>query len=251
MTKLANLLTRHSNQHTHPSYLTFVKGTLGMLVNPDGTESVFDIEDGLRESESTRELLKFTTKDSEVKKIIAERYLRPVPNTKELKKLPLGTLGRAYVEHLDTHGFDPDYYRKIDVQDDTDYIMMRIRQTHDIWHVVTGFDTHPLGEIAIKGVELAQTHRPMASSYLCRRIFRYMLRLPEEFGSCIESIAAGYHLGLRSQSLLAVKWEEMWDRELEEIRQTLDVVPLGCHGGALNVEFAPAVLKEIVNNESS
>jgi len=60
-------------------------------------------------------------------------------------------------------GFDPDYYRKIDVQNDIDYVMMRIRQTHDIWHVVTGFDTHPLGEIAIKAVELSQTHRPMAA----------------------------------------------------------------------------------------
>lgn len=244
MSKLTDLLSRHTNQHTHSSYLTFVKGTVGMLIDPENTASVFDIEDGLRQSESTGELLGFTAKDTEVMSMIKERYLRPVPDTQKLRMLPQGTLGRAYVEHLDTHGFDPDYYRKIDVRDDTDYIIMRIRQTHDIWHVVTGFDTHPLGEIAVKGVELSQTHRPMAAAICAGGIFRYMLKQPEEFGSCLESIAAGYHLGLRARPLLAVKWEELWDRPLEELRQSLDVVPLGCHGGALNVDFSPAILRE-------
>ena len=245
MSKLENLLSKHPKQHVHSSYLTLIKGSFGILINPDNTETVFDIEDGLRRSESTSELLRFTTQDPGVRRMMQERYLKPVPNTDELRTLPEGTLGRAYVKHLDTHGYDPNYYRKIDVKDDTDYVMMRIRQTHDIWHVVTGFDTHPLGEIAIKGVELSQTHRPMAAVICAGGIFRYMLKQPEEFGNCIESIAAGYHLGLEAQSLLAVKWEEMWDRPLAELRESLNVVPLGPHGGALNFKFAPAVLQEV------
>lgn len=244
MSKLTDLLSRHPKQHVHSSYLNLVKGSVGIMINPENTDTVFDIEDGLRKSESTRELLRFTAQDSGVMSMIQERYLRPVPDTQKLRMLPVGTLGKAYVEHLDTHGFDPNYYRKIDVQDDTDYIMMRIRQTHDIWHVVTGFDTHPLGEIAIKGVELSQTHRPMAAAICAGGIFRYMLKQPEEFGACIESIAAGYHLGLRAKSLLAMKWEEMWDRQLDELRSSLDLVPLGPHGGALTVDFSPVVLQE-------
>ncbi|MEL6911587.1 MAG: Coq4 family protein [Cyanobacteria bacterium J06598_4] len=244
MGKLADLLSRHPQQHVHSSYLTLMKGSIGIMINPENTETVFDIEDGLRQSKSTNELLRFTAQDPGVRQMIQERYLKPVPDTSKLKKLPGRTLGRAYVEHLDTHGYDPNYYRKIDVQDDIDYIMMRIRQTHDIWHVVTGFDTHPLGEIAIKGVELSQTHRPMAAAICAGGVFRYMLKQPEEFGHCIESIAAGYHLGLRAQSLLAVKWEEMWERQLDELRASLDVVPLGVHGGALNVSFAPVSLCE-------
>lgn len=82
MSKLDDLLFRHPNQHIHPSYLTLVKGTLGMLINPENTESVFDIEDGLRYSESTRELLNFTTKDSGVISMIRERYLQPIPEPK-------------------------------------------------------------------------------------------------------------------------------------------------------------------------
>ncbi|MFP4103855.1 Coq4 family protein [Coleofasciculus sp.] len=233
-------LKRHEKHHTHHSYLSLMKGVIGLMLDPKHTESVFDIEDGLRHSASSKELLRFTAKDSVVQTLIKERYLQKTPpNTPELKKLPKGSLGREYVNHLDQFGFDPDYYRKIDVQEDIDYIMMRIRQTHDIWHVITGFDTHPLGEIAIKAVELAQTHRPMAAAICAGGVFRYMLKQPEEFGYCLDSITAGYHLGLKAKPLLAMKWEELWEYQVEDLRRELNVQVLGPRGGALTVEFSP------------
>ncbi len=232
-------LKLHKNRHTHSSYLTFLKGSLGMMLNPEGTQSVFDMEDGLMKSESTKELLRFTIRDPAVRELIRERYLQPVPDTEALSKLPKDSLGYRYFYHLDSQGFDPDYYRKIEVQNDIDYVMMRIRQTHDVWHVVTGFDTHPLGEIAIKAVELAQTHRPMAAAICAGGVFRYMLRQPDEFGDCLDSIVAGYHMGLQSKSLLSMKWEDLWDRKLDDLRERLGVTPMGPHGGKLNVHFSP------------
>ena len=232
-------LKLHKNRHSHSSYLTFLKGSLGMMLNPEGTQSVFDMEDGLMKSKSTKELLRFTIKDPAVRELIRERYLQPVPDTEALSKLPKDTLGYRYFYHLDSQGFDPDYYRKIEVQNDIDYVMMRIRQTHDVWHVVTGFDTHPLGEIAIKAVELAQTHRPMAAAICAGGVFRYMLKQPDEFGDCLDSIVAGYQMGLQSKSLLSMKWEDLWDRKLDDLRERLGVTPMGPHGGKLNVHFSP------------
>ena len=210
-----------------------------MMLSPEGTQSVFDLEDGLMKSKSTDELLRFTSKDPTVRALIDERYLQGLPDTEALSKLPKDTLGYRYFYHLDSMGFDPDYYRKIDVQNDIDYVMMRIRQTHDIWHVITGFDTHPLGEIAIKAVELAQTHRPMAAAICAGGVFRYMVKQPEEFADCLESIVAGYHMGLHSRPLLAMKWEELWDRKVEDLRERLGVQVMGPHGGQLNVDFSP------------
>ena len=51
---LKSLLNFHKNQHTHPSYLGFLKGSIGMMFNPEGTQSVFEMEDGLLKSESTQ-----------------------------------------------------------------------------------------------------------------------------------------------------------------------------------------------------
>jgi len=236
---ITSFLNFHKNHHSHPSYLGFLKGSVGMMLNPEGTQSVFDIEDGLVKSKSTEELLRFTSKDPAVDAMIKERYLQPVPDTVALGKLPKNTLGYRYFYHLDSMGFDPDYYRKIDVKTDVDYVMMRIRQTHDIWHIMTGFDTHPLGEIAVKAVELAQTHRPMAAAICAGGVFRYMLKEPEQFGDCLESIVAGYHMGLQSKALLAMKWEELWDRDLNDLRERLGIEEVGPHGGQLKVDFSP------------
>ena len=237
---LDQFFTRHRKHHSHTSYLTFARGAIGLMLDPENTHSVFDMDDGLRNNDATRELLRFTIKSPAVQSIVDERYLQPgVPDTQRLRQMPEGSLGERYTTHLDSMGFDPDYYRKIDVKDDIDYIMMRIRQTHDIWHVVTGFDTHPLGEICIKAVELAQTHRPMAAAICAGSVFRYIMHEPEHFGYCIESIAAGYHLGLRSGPLLAMKWEEMCDRPVTDIRKDLNLLELGPHGGELTMEFGP------------
>jgi ubiquinone biosynthesis protein Coq4 len=34
--------------------------------------------------------------------------------------------------------------------DDTSYLLLRLRQTHDLWHVVTGFSTNVPGELGLK-----------------------------------------------------------------------------------------------------
>jgi len=91
---LMSLLNFHKNHHTHPSYLSFLKGSIGMMLNPEGTQSVFEMEDGLLKSESTQELLRFTSKDPTVDAMIKERYLQPVPDTASLGKLPKNTLTR-------------------------------------------------------------------------------------------------------------------------------------------------------------
>ena len=49
-----------------------------MMLNPEGTQSVFDLEDGLLKSKSTDELLRFTSKDPTVRSLIDERYLQPI-----------------------------------------------------------------------------------------------------------------------------------------------------------------------------
>ena len=241
---LTSFLGKHTNHHQHTSYLTFIKGGFGLMVDPQHTESVFDMEDGLREGRAQMEAFNFTAQDPAVREIIAERYLQPgLPDTEKLGQLPLGTLGRAYTDHLTSMGFDPDYYRKLEVDSDVDYVVMRIRQTHDIWHVVTGFDTHPLGEICVKAVELAQTHRPMAGAICAGGMFRYLFREPESFNEYLASVAMGYRLGIRARPLLAQKWEEMWERPVDEIRAELGVTPLGSNGA--NVDLSKDDAREI------
>ena len=46
-------------------------------------------------------------------------------------------------------------------------------------------------------------------------------------------------MGLQSKALLAMKWEEVWDRDLDELRERLGIEVVGPRGGQLSVDFSP------------
>jgi ubiquinone biosynthesis protein COQ4 len=217
------------NKHSHRNqihYLEALKGLLTMVRDPEHTESVFDIEDGLRDSDATRFALEHVRKDPQMAALIDERYLRHEEHDLDaLMKLPSGTLGNAFAHHIIDKGFDPDYFRKRELKDDVDYILMRLRQTHDIWHVITGFDTDPIGELGVKAVEVAQTRRPMAGVVTSAGFLKYLLRDPEDLGKVLATISAGYQMGIKSKLLLAQKWEAHWERPVAEWRTMLNLTP--------------------------
>ena len=163
---------------------------------------------------------------NETARMIDERWLAAQdPDIEELLDLPEGTLGHGFAHQISSHGCDPDYYRKMEVGDDTDYVMMRIRQTHDIWHMVTGLNVSRIGEVALKAFELAQMRRSMAAVICAGVVIRVMMKDPEEFPALLDGISTGYRLGLAADMLLGQKWEQRWDRPVEEWRRMLGVLP--------------------------
>jgi ubiquinone biosynthesis protein COQ4 len=58
------------------------------------------------------------------------------------------TFGQAYARFLQGHGFDPDERDQVQHISDTDlaYTMLRYRQCHDFWHVLTGLPPTVLGQ---------------------------------------------------------------------------------------------------------
>jgi len=220
--------------HSHRNqiqYLEAIRGLTAMIRDPSHIESVFDIEDGLQDLEAYELAVEYVRSDPAMAELIKERYLRHEAHDLDaLLKLPEGTLGYCFARHLRDKGFDPDYFRVREVNTDLDYVLMRLRQTHDIWHVVTGFDTDLISEIGIKAVELAQTRRPMAVVVAAGAVLRYLYKDPEHLGETLGAISEGYQLGIKAKPLLAQKWEDHWDRPLEEWRTMLNVTPVGTRG---------------------
>ena len=98
--------------------------------------------------------------------IFASRYVAQPPNVEQLLQLSEDSLGHAYATYLKTSGFEADFYRPLEVEDDVTYFLLRMRQTHDIWHLVAGFSTDVPGELGLKAFELAQTRRPLSAVLL-------------------------------------------------------------------------------------
>ena len=62
-------------------------------------------------------------------------------------------------------GFSPDARLPVHFVDDPElkYVMLRYRQTHDLFHSILGMPPHMLGEVAVKWVEAIQTGLPMCA----------------------------------------------------------------------------------------
>lgn len=134
---------------------------------------------------------------------------------------PQDSLGYCYAASLTEAGFDPEFYRAIAVRDDASYILLRLRQTHDIWHLITGFGTDVAGELGLKAFELAQTRRPMALVLLTFGLLKALLKTPDALATLLPTISQGYQLGLRTQPLLSQKWEAQWEKPLQQWQQEL------------------------------
>jgi len=205
----------------------FLAGSLGLLRNVHAIQNIYRLEDSVLSAGCTRQMMRFVKEAPAVAAMIESRYLRgSVPDLDALRPLPPGTLGREYVEHIERFRFNPGYYQTLEPKDDTTYLLARVRETHDIWHVVLGYYPSPLGELGLKAFELAQLRRPLAAMIVAGGVLRYLLINPEQLGDVLEVIATGYEAGRRARPLVAERWEEHWDEPVTQIRQRLNVPAL-------------------------
>lgn len=210
-------------QRRNIDYLQTLKGVVTLLREPGKTDSVYDVEEGLRNIKAAKLSADFLKSKPEVAAIIAERYLAPEPDMEALLKLPKESLGYGYASYLTEAGFDPNFYRKIQVVDDVSYVFLRIRQSHDIWHIITGMKTDVIGELGLKGFELAQTRRPMSIILLAGGLLRTLLSSPEDLDMLLDRIAVGYRMGAKAKPFMAQKWEENWEKPVSEWRAELGI----------------------------
>lgn len=106
-----------------------------------------------------------------------------------------------------------------------DYLNARILQCHDIWHIVAGYQTTALHEVAISAFQLAQFGHHYSSLFLGMALTRLAFERPEGGPILLETILTAWAHGRRTPPLLPVRWEAVWDKPLQEVRTRLGVVP--------------------------
>jgi ubiquinone biosynthesis protein COQ4 len=193
--------------------------------DPTDFTAIYDIDAVLRQTPLTTMSINHLKTQSGMAEMIRDRYLAPIPDLDALLHYPTDSLGYLYASHLKANGFDPDFYRQIDVQDDATYIALRRSQTHDIHHMITGFDTDLPGELGLQAFELAQMRSPLAIALLASGIINTVMR-PQALEHTMSLIQSGWQMGLNAKPLMAQKWENRWDKSIAEWRVALDVKPV-------------------------
>jgi ubiquinone biosynthesis protein COQ4 len=137
-----------------------------------------------------------------------------------LAALPEGTLGHAYARFLRTHGLTPEVFdgSPPGISDPKrSYLVQRMRQTHDLWHVVTGCETDPAGEVALQAFTYAQTRTPGSAILAVSGALRGVRRKP----TIVRDVISLYRIGSRASALPSFPWEDHWATPLAEVRAML------------------------------
>lgn len=106
-----------------------------------------------------------------------------------------------------------------------DYLNVRILQCHDLWHIVGGYHTTALHEVAISGFQLSQFGHNYSAQFLALVTARAALRQQMGVPLLLEIILSGWRHGRATPSLLGVDWPQIWTRPTSAVRESLGVSP--------------------------
>jgi ubiquinone biosynthesis protein COQ4 len=136
-----------------------------------------------------------------------------------LRKMPDGTLGREYVRFLDDNGITPDAFEELPSVGDERlaFIMLRMRQTHDLWHVLTGYTPDVAGEIRLQAFTFAQTNAPSALVLTLFGTVRWAIAKKGHVGEVVRA----WRRGKATKWLPTFRWEDHWEVPLEDLRAML------------------------------
>lgn len=152
----------------------------------------------------------------------------PEPFTLEaLAAAPAGSLAGEFHDLIVRNGFDlevldRDALSLRDLPPPLDYLNARILQVHDLWHLVGGYHTTGLHEIAISAFQLAQFGHAYSASVLAVTLASASVE-PVRYGVLAGVIAAAWRHGRTTPPLLGVDWPSLWAEPIGTVRERLGV----------------------------
>ncbi len=142
-----------------------------------------------------------------------------------LAALGEGTLGHAYATFLRSRGITPEIFdgppeRVSDPE--AAYVIQRMRQTHDLWHVVTGHETDPFGEIALQAFTFGQIGAPSTLVLSVAGTLNFRRMRP----GLARAVIAAFKAGRAANPFVVFPWEDHWAAPLVDVQRLLNVTPL-------------------------
>jgi ubiquinone biosynthesis protein Coq4 len=181
------------------------------------------------------------TPDAAQQLFMAERHLAAPYAFETLAQLPPESLGGALHRYIIDNNLKPEiadtyraYHDSLEkagalarMPDAIKYSVLRTYQTHDFIHLVTGFPTNGVGEIAVQAFCLAQHRSPYFAIWVSVVTARMTYLNPDKIEATMDAVTDGWTLGRSVGNLMVVKWEERLDRSIESLRREFGISPEG------------------------
>jgi ubiquinone biosynthesis protein COQ4 len=198
--------------------------------NPGKTDLIFDIVDiasSLKRNQKMIEKMEVELlRNNGFKQMWEEKWNAPVFTLESLAEFPIGTLGHAYLTHLQSNDLKPNFYRMPEVKRLINYLSYRLYSVHDIWHALLGYDSSVIGELEIQGFTVAQLKTPISIYLISGGLYKLLRFNPTESINAFERVNQAFNLGKKASFLLDVRVEGLLGENLETLRDKLQLTRL-------------------------
>ena len=194
--------------------------------NPNDLDHAFDLLNATYSTDVAQAARDRLKADPSIQALVKDQYWGHWPKAKELADLPAGSLGHVYGLFLTSQGLSelPAPELSKEMASDDAYLQLRIRYTHDLWHVIAGLPITMAGEAAANGLTTEQLRWPGSALLIAADLVHRVSDADEVTAVDVGvAIAYGLNLGATAQPLLAQRWEEGWETPLQTWRDALGI----------------------------
>lgn len=214
----------------HP--LEAIRALRELFKNKEDTGQVFKIIDALKGKSMLRLAERFRA-DVVGKQVLAEQrqLLTTLCNRDYLRSLPEGSYGRTYLQFLETEGLSAEglvdasmegtNYNAL--QADFRLFASRMRDSHDLQHVLTGYGRNSLGELCVLTYHFTHTRNPGIGFLVLMAMFKFKRELPRGV-PVFSAIREAYRNGKQARWIPGTDWEAMLLLPLDEVRHRINVL---------------------------
>jgi ubiquinone biosynthesis protein COQ4 len=221
------------------------KALRGLVADSQRTEQVFEITDALAGNSFERSFQRFR-RHPDGQRLLAERpsLLETLSDRAVLRALPAGSFGRAYAEFMESGNLTAEglveaermaesHAQKQEADADRQFFGDRVRDMHDLWHVLTGYGMDEAGEAA----NLAFTQAQIPNKGIGLILAAAAVIGPKDLAlSWQRYLLHAWRRGRRAVLLTVVPYEELLGQPLDAVRTLLHVQPANeAHPGGIVV----------------
>lgn len=215
-----------------------------LIADKEDTAEVFHIIEALNGSSTRRDLKRFMQSEAGPDLLQRRTFLPDLlDNHVPLKALPQGSVGRAYVEFMEREGLTArglveeslaqrEHHQQYD--DDLLWYTNRLRDTHDMYHVLTGYGRDALGEDALLGYTHSQ-HGGMGVSFIAFMGNRQIAKVAPRAARVGAVLAEGRRNGKVAQRIVEQDIEALLEQPISEVRERLNIAKPVLYREALKV----------------
>ena len=211
-----------------------------LLRDPDDTSQVFKVLEALRGDSLSRALSRMSSDERGQRLLDEQPNIVKVLNDRDmLASLPEGSIGRAYYDFVHAEGLSADGLiessheapRFEKIGHNLRWLGDRLRDIHDLQHVMTGYGRDTLGELCLLSFMTTQVPTRGIDFIIFMGRTKGQKENPElDLKSLVRE---GREIGQSAEWMLFTSWEDRLHEPLDKVREELGFIPPAKYRAAL------------------